>query len=114
MRLLLIALGATWLFYLLFLVYAAVDEARDAGRAIPRLAKLLIYPAIAFGYLLDVAWNCTLGSLLFLEPPFAGGGHPLKWTFTARLKRHRDRADWRGRQARWWASLLNPFDPGHV
>lgn len=56
--------------------WAAGDAAREAGRTIPRLARALIYPAIAFGYVLDVAWNCTIGSALFLEPPFAGGtGH---------------------------------------
>lgn len=104
----------TNIFYLLFLVYAAVNSARERGAKINPLTYVATVPWVAAGYLLDVLWNCTLGSLLFLEAPWAVGGHPLKWTFTRRLRRHKDKQDWRGKQARFWASLLNPFDQGHV
>lgn len=114
LELLLIVLIASQVFYLLFMVYASYASAVAAGRPIHKLTLVLIGPPVMLGYLLDVVWNCVLGSLLFLEPPWAVGGHPLKWTFTRRLRRHKFSASWRGRQSAFWASLLNPFDPGHV
>ena len=104
----------TEVFYLLFLVFAAYHSARTAGRPIPKIALLLIGPPVAFGYLIDVAWNTTLGTVLFLEAPWAESANPFAWTFTGRLKRWKDDDGWRGIEARGWAKLLNPFDPGHV
>lgn len=58
------------------------------------------------GWLLDVAFNMTIGSLVYLELP-----HEL--TFTSRCKRHKKRLDWRSDKAKWWCKQLNKFDPGH-
>ena len=106
--------GSTVSFYLLFLVYASYHQARTAGREIPFVSLLLIGPPVFFGYLLDVAWNTILGSLLFVEVPWKESWKPWTWTFTERLKRWKDSYTWRGHEARWWATLINWADPGHV
>ena len=99
--------GATATFYLLFMVFASYHTARRAGRPIPVLTYVFIGPPILFGYFLDICWNATLGSLMFWELPRA-------LTFTERLQSHKNEKGWRGKMARYWASLLNPFDVGHV
>lgn len=106
----------TWGFYIGFLVYAAVWQAKERGEKIHWLTWLMVAPVIVVGYLVDVVWNWTLGSLLFLEPPWTVKGNAFSLTFTRRLNRHYDANNnsWRGKQARFWAQLLNPFDPGHV
>ena len=114
MKLLLLFWGSTVLFYLLFLIWASYHQARVWHRAIPWEALVLIGPAILFGFVLDVVWNTILGSVLFLEVPWVEDRRPWFWTFTNRLKRWKNDMTWRGRQARWWASLINPFDPNHV
>jgi hypothetical protein len=106
--------GATATFFLLFLVFAACMEAKRAGRTIPLFSKVIIGPAILFGALLDVAWNYTLGSLLFLQfPDVDEPGFPA-YTFTHRLQQQKGEFTWRGVIARWFAKQLNVFDPGHV
>jgi len=114
LKLALFAWCATVLFYLLFLVWASYHQARLAGRDVPTVALLLIGPAVLFGYVLDVAWNTILGSLLFVEVPWAESWRPWTWTFTGRLKRWKNDFGWRGREARQWARLINWADPGHV
>lgn len=104
----------TWVFYLLFLVYCAFDNARERSAKIHVVSYVLGVPAVAFGYVLDVVWNITLGSLLYLEAPWAVGGHPLKWTFTRRLRRHYGKEGWRGKQTEFWAALILPFDEDHL
>ena len=105
----------TYVFYLLFLIYAAWKAAKDAGRAVPLLATILIGAVVLFGYLVDVIYNAIVGSVIFLEAPWVESWKVWTWTFTARLKRHKPYTDWRGREARFWAGLLDPFEQGgHV
>lgn len=111
----LVFLASTWVFYLFYMVYCGYMVAVRDGARVRRLTRWMLYPAVAVGYLLDVLWNSVFGSLLFWQVPwYPGAGHPLKWTFTRRLRYWKDNAGWRGDQARWWATYLNPFDPGHV
>jgi hypothetical protein len=105
------SLAVTQVFYLLFLVFASWRTAKLAGRPIHWLTYVFIGPPIIGGFVLDLAWNCVFGSLLFLELPWRGGKD---WTFTARLNRWYVDPTWRGKQSRFWAQLLNPFDPNHV
>ena len=105
--------GATVTFYLLFLVFATYQNAREAGREVPLFSKLVMAPALVFGALLDVAWNLTLGTLLFAEWPKLESGFT-SWTFTARLQRLKHDPGWRGSIAQWFAKQLNWADPGHV
>lgn len=105
---------STVTFYLLFLVYAAYHQARLAQRYIPLASLILIGPPVFFGYFLDLVWNASLGSLFFLEVPWAENWEPWTWTFTGRLIRWKSDLGWRGWEARQWADLLNWADPNHV
>jgi hypothetical protein len=107
---------ATWLFFNLYMIFCAFDRAWDAGKKPHWLAYALGGPSVFFGLLLDLAWNFTIGSLLFLQVPwYTGAGHPAKWTFTRRVRYWYRDETWRGKQARWWADkILNIFDPQHV
>lgn len=68
-------------------------------------SKILGYPILAIGLIVDVLMNVTLFSLIFLELPS-------ECLVTARLKRHINKSSWRGRLARYIChTLLSPFDP---
>jgi hypothetical protein len=108
-------LGFVWLFYLNFILFAAWHTAKVAGRPIYWLSTVLLAPPIFIGYLQDLIFNATIGSVLFLEWPWAFDGPRFwSWTYTRRCRRHRDDPDWQGSIARWTAKVLNPFDEGHV
>lgn len=105
---------STVTFYLLFLVYASYRQARIANRYIPWAAIAIIGPPVIFGYALDLVWNALIGSIIFIEWPWAESVKPWTWTFTGRCKRWKNDISWRGREARQWAIMLNWADPGHV
>lgn len=94
--------------YLLFIFYLAVmnlKRVRDMGQ-LTVFTKILGYPILVIGLLLDFISNVVLFSVLFLEPP-------REITVTSRLSRHYDPLDnrWRSRLAAWFKHLLDPFDP---
>lgn len=103
----------TWYFGLLFAAYAAFNRARLAGTLRPA-HWFVLAPVLVQGYPLDLAWNLLVGSAIYWEKPWNGGGWFWTWTFTGRCIRHKGDAGWRGREARGWASILNALDPGHV
>lgn len=108
-------LVAAVLAYWLYLAYTGYKGAKDHEKEIPLVATVMFAPVFLYGYPLDVALNTIVGSVLFAEKPWVETVNPLKWTFTARLKRWKNDSGWRGKQARFWASLLNPFElRGHV
>ena len=98
---LLLGLIGFWVFYL-----AAMNllRARASGH-VPGVAYWLGLPVIIVGALIDIVFNCTLFSLLFLELP----REPM---LTKRLKRHiKYGFGWRKSLAIWLCkNLLNPFD----
>jgi len=96
----------TYIFWLHYLIYSAFKAAKDAGRKIPGIAYALVSPVIVGGYAIDVAYNATLGSLMFLELPRTP-------TLTARCSSHLQEQGWRGAEARWLCkNLLDPFQTG--
>ena len=103
-------------FYWLYLVYAAYKGAKDRGVEIPLVAKALIVPAVAFGYVLDVSWNTFVASFHYWEVPWRLNWKLWTWTFTDRIDRHKHDSGWRGWQSRRiWAPILNPFEiGGHI
>ncbi len=66
-----------------------------------------ILPWAFVGLFLDLVFNATAGTIMYLELP-------QELLFTKRCQRHRDDEDWRGDVAKWWAKQLNQIDPGHV
>lgn len=108
----LLAFALLWYgLYVAFLAYCAIMVANRNGKlkATPWPVRWTAYSIIGVAVVLDVAFNVTIGSLLFLEAPNLR--QPL---FTQRCKSHLDDAGWRGDRARWICSgWLNPFDAGH-
>lgn len=90
----------TWIFYL-----AVMNLSRNKDKmSLP--AKVLGYPVLAVGVVLDVAINWCVAPFIFLAPP-------KELLLTARLKRHIAVGGWRGRVALWVChNFLNGFDPG--
>lgn len=92
----------TWGAYLLIMHLKVV---RDAGK-LTLAAKVLGYPWLAVGLVLDIIFNVVIGSLIFLE-------RPREWLFTSRVSRWNDEPGRRGSLARWiCVELLDPFDAG--
>lgn len=75
--------------------------------------KVPIGAAVAVFGLLDVLFNTTLGSLIYLEPPFRNK----TYTFSQRTAYWYHQSGWRKDYllgAANWASLLNSVVPGHI
>lgn len=90
----------TWIFYL-----AVMNLLRHRGTlSLP--AKILGWPVVIVGVVLDVAINWCVASFVFVSPP-------KEFLLTARLKRHIREGGWRGKVALWVChNFLNAFDPG--
>lgn len=97
----LLMLPAMWTLYLAVM---HLDTARRQGQ-LTMAAKVAGYPVLLVALAVDVLFNATWGSLLFLEPP-------RELLFTHRISRLNDATGWRGRLACWFClELLDPFDP---
>lgn len=97
-----------YLFWVLYLAIANLERAYKA-KTLRKPALILGYPVLVIGWLLDMAMNMTLFSLIFWEVP-------KQWLVTQRLKLHIKNNDgWRSKLANWiCANLLNAFDAnGH-
>jgi hypothetical protein len=100
----LIGLVAPYVLWVFYLAVMSLKHAQDAG-LLTRTAKVLGYPVLIVGYLLDCAVNALVLSVLLVELP-------RELTVTARLKRHNQYSTgWRKAVARWAEPLLDPFDP---
>lgn len=99
-----IGLGATYLLWLFFICVMGLKRAKDAG-LLSTTAKVLGYPVLIVGYLLDCFVNFTVMTILLLEIP-------RETTVTARLSRHNETSTgWRKTVALWAEPLLDPYDP---
>ncbi|MBX3610406.1 MAG: hypothetical protein KF871_10980 [Hydrogenophaga sp.] len=98
-----------WLLWVFYLAVMNLKRVRDAGK-LGKVAMALGMPALIVGFVLDVAANLLVFSVLLMEPPRWG-----EWTVTARLQRHHGDSTWRARVAQWFETeLLGDFDPaGH-
>jgi hypothetical protein len=121
-----VAVGAylfAFVLYMLFLSYCTLRQMKDSGRlaAMPVVARVHCYALLGFTLALDILFNVTIGTLLFVELPDFSSVKSL--TFTARCKRWQFEgilyaegrlARWRGNIARWVCNgWLNPGEPGH-
>ena len=93
--------------YALLLGFLAYAAAKHAWWRLKIGIKLLLVPAFLFFGVLDVAFNLTFGSLLFLDVP-------RELTFSQRCSRHLYDLGWRGRVAGAFSVPLNAIDPGHI
>lgn len=96
---------ALWLLDVFFLAVMSLFRARAAGTlSLP--AKVLGYPILLVGVLLDLLVNVVVLTVVFVKLPE-------DWMVTKRLYRYSQYKDgWRKATALWICSkLLNPFDP---
>ena len=100
----LIGLGSTYALWIFFLAVMSLARAKDAGQ-LTTTAKVLGYPILIVGYVLDCFVNMTVMTVLLLEIP-------QETTVTSRLSRHLENSNcWRYKIAAWAAPLLDPYDP---
>jgi hypothetical protein len=99
------ALGAIYALWILFVFAMAIQRAGN-DRKLNATLKVLAAPVVLYAGVLDVFLNYTVLALLTWDFPRKG-----EITFSKRLGRLNDNTDWRGGMARWFASLLDPFDP---
>lgn len=91
----------TWGWYLSIM---HLKTARNQGK-LTKTAKVIAYPWLVIGLLVDVLFNLVVGTLVFAELP-------REFLFTTRVSRLNDDGGWRGKLSRWFCSeLLDPFDP---
>jgi hypothetical protein len=88
--------------------FVAVMHARARRAELTVYWKINLWPLAAIAFVLDVAFNVTFGTLMYLELP-------RECLFTTRCKRHfRGEEGWRQRLAVFWQKQLNILDPGHI
>lgn len=105
--------AAALVLYSLYLAYCTLRAMRDTGRLdrMPRFVRAHCWLILATALGLDIIFNFTVGTLVFLELPTC-----MRPTFTQRCKKwmHRTDGGWRTRLAKWVCdSWLNPAEPGH-
>jgi len=100
----LIGFGSSYLLWIFYLAVMNLKIAKEAG-LLTTTAKVLGYPVLFVGYILDCFVNVTVMTVVLLELP-------KETTVTARLKRHnKESSGWRKSVAVWAEPLLDPFDP---
>lgn len=103
---LLFSVLAIWPLWVIYVAVMRLQMVRDTvGLTLGQ--KILGYPALAVGLLLDGIVNVIVGSILLLEPPW-------EWTLSARLWRlsNDETETWRRRCALWIRKeLLDSIDP---
>ena len=106
MKIFVLFLVISYVFWVCFLAFSGYKAATDAKRQIPAVTMMLLCPFGIFAVALDVFYNLTFAIALFLELPRT-------WTLTARCDSHLKETSWRGAMARWLcANLLDPFQQG--
>ena len=100
----LIVLGATYALYVFYAAVMNIKRVRDAGQ-LTWMGKVLGYPTLVIGLLLDLFVNLTLMTIVLLELP-------RELTVTSRLKRHhKESKGWRLAVVKFFEPILDPLDP---
>lgn len=90
--------------YLLWLLFLAVMALKWKWSSLPKAVRAIAAPAVIVAVFLDVLFNITIGTILFLDLPH-------QWTFSQRIGSYKARFDWRSPLAAWiCANLLDPFE----
>ena len=94
-----------WVLWIFYLAVMSLFRA-NANNTLTWQAKVLGYPVLIIGVLLDAMLNIFLLSVILFERPY-------EWLITKRLTRHiKNGIGWRYKLALWVCQhLLNPFDP---
>ncbi len=94
-----------WAFWALYVLVMGLYRANLDGRLVG-LNKLLGFPFLIIGAVVDVLANITIASIVFMEPP-------KEWLVTTRLQRYMTyRRGYRKTLALYICDhILDPFDP---
>jgi hypothetical protein len=95
---------AAVLWFAVHWAYVAIMAARKVELTL--YWKVVLYPLAVIGLVLDVAFNLTFGTVMYVEIP-------RELLFTARCRRHKRGDGWRKNLAEWFCHNLNAFYPGH-
>lgn len=105
------SLGFAYVLFVLYLAYVTLWVARSNGKlaTAPLPVRAVAWSILGAALVLDVLFNVTVGSLIYLELP-----ERRRLTFTARCKKWRADSGVRGRFAVWVCEgWLNPFQDHH-
>jgi hypothetical protein len=98
------ALGLTYGLYVFYAAVMNLQRVRDMGLLTP-MAKVLAYPTLVIGLILDLIVNLFVFTVVLLELP-------QELTVTARLKRHhKESIGWRLAVVKFLEPILDPLDP---
>ena len=97
-----------WTLWVIYAAMMRLKQVRDAGKLTVAM-KVLGYPVLLFGLVIDLVLNVTVGSLLFLEIP-------REYTLSERLWRHsQESTGYRQKVAEVIrVNLLDAIDPAGV
>jgi hypothetical protein len=107
---------ALYIFYLLFIVYAATAA---CWSKLKLQLKILLLPLALVAAALDVGVNLTLATVVFLRLPpcwlsWEDFRHPIRWSLTYRMSLYKGQGGWRAVIATWVCTyMLDPFQHGH-
>jgi hypothetical protein len=96
-------LGLTYGLYVFYAAVMNLQRVRDMGLLTP-MAKVLAYPTLVIGLILDLLVNIFVFSIVLLELP-------KELTVTARLRRHQSSKGWRLMVVKFLEPILDPLDP---
>ena len=99
------SIGCMYVLWIFFLAYASLHA---AWALLPVTTRILGVPVVVIGFVVDVAFNLTLGTVIFLELPHEA-------TLSQRVSRLKRGVFWRASLATWICeALLDPFEArGH-
>lgn len=98
------SLASTYLLYVFYSAVMNIKRVRDMGK-LTTFGKVLGYPTLAIGLVLDLLVNTFVMTFILLELP-------KEFTVTSRLKRHNEESTgWRLAVVKLFEPVLDPLDP---
>jgi len=98
------SLATTYALYVFYSAVMNIKRVRDMGK-LTTFGKVLGYPTLAIGLVLDLLVNTLVMTFIFLELP-------RELTVTSRLKRHnKESTGWRLAVVKFFEPVLDPLDP---
>lgn len=91
--------------YILLVMFWAVMALQWRWKYLPLDIKLLAIPCVLIAVTLDVVFNYTVGTILFLKLPAKG-----EYTFSQRIGSYKRRVDWREKVASFICKRLDVFE----
>lgn len=96
-------LGLTYALYVFYSAVMNIKRVRDMGK-LTAFGKVLGYPTLFIGLVLDLLVNVLVMSIILFE-------FPRELTVTSRLKRHQASTGWRLAVVKFFEPVLDPLDP---